>query len=186
VDTGTSRPDGLGLGLSIVRRTAQLLGCDVNVESKVGEGSVFSIAVPQGDGRRIAIPATVRVPEISSGLILIVDDEPAVADATSLLLRVEGFDVMAVASESEALEFVSGRMPSLLISDYHLRGGAVGIDVIQSVRNHVDANIPAILVSGDTSHAIESRDLKNVTFLTKPVETERLLGEVRRRLVEHG
>jgi signal transduction histidine kinase len=185
VETGASRPDGLGLGLSIVRKTAQLLGCDIKVESKLGEGSAFSITVPEGEGRRVARETEATQIASVGGLILIVDDEPNVADATGLLLRVEGFEVMAVASEEEALECVRGRTPSLLISDYHLRAGAVGTDVIRAVRKYTGAEIPAILISGDTSNAIALNDQEHISFLTKPVETDQLLGEIRRQLGRH-
>jgi signal transduction histidine kinase len=40
-----SRSEGLGLGLAIVRRTAELLGCDVQVRSRLGRGSCFSVTI---------------------------------------------------------------------------------------------------------------------------------------------
>jgi DNA-binding response OmpR family regulator len=113
-----------------------------------------------------------------------VDDEPAVVDATRMLLKVEGFDVLTAASEDEALACVnqSGKALDLLITDYHLRGGITGLDVIRSIRDLVHTDIPVILVSGDTSDAIVLDDLKDIGFLTKPVDTDELLTEIRRRI----
>ena len=181
---GTKRPEGLGLGLSIVKRTAELLGCDLDVDSKPGEGSVFSVVVPQGRSAGVALneATTASTPELTTGLIVVVDDEPAVLDATAMLLMLEGFDVVAASSEIEVVTGLSGRTPDLLITDYHLRDEKTGVEVIRSVRDQATIDIPVILVSGDTSDAIVFKDLKDVSFLTKPVNADEMLSEVRRRM----
>jgi len=183
-ETGSTRPEGLGLGLSIVKRTAELLGCNLDVNSKLGEGSVFSVVVPQG--KSIKAAATESEPtshrDLATGSILVVDDEPAVLDATAILLKLEGFEVQTAASEEEALECLSAQSPDLLITDYHLRGGVTGAEIIRSIRGHAPCNVPVILVSGDTSDAIVLKELEDTSFLSKPVDTDELLSEIRRRI----
>jgi len=181
---GTKRPEGLGLGLSIVKRTAELLGCDLDVNSKPGEGSVFSVVVPQGQSAGVALSeaTTTSNSELTTGLIVVVDDEPAVLDATAMFLMLEGFEVLTASSQSEAIERLSGRTPDLLITDYHLRDEETGIEVIRSVRDQATIDFPVILVSGDTSDGIVVKDLKDVSFLSKPVNTDELLSEVRRQM----
>lgn len=183
-DAGKARPDGLGLGLSIVKRTAELLGCELNVDSKPGEGSAFSVVVPQGsradmesDSPSIALDA-----QAVTGKILIVDDEPAVLDATAILLELEGFEVVTAVCEDDALQQISNCVPDLLITDYHLRDGATGAEVIRMVRKQVSSDIPVILISGDTSDAIVVKDLEGTSFLTKPVDTDELLAEIHKKL----
>jgi len=187
VDYGTSRPEGLGLGLSIVKRTAEILGCDLEVRSEVGEGSIFSVTVPRGDTAyvRDQEQRSEPLPAAVGGLVLIVEDETAVAEATGLLLKTVGYEVLTAASESEALACLDmpGSAPDLLITDYHLRGGTTGRDVIQLVREHVASELPVIMISGDTSDRLAVDELEGTTFLTKPVDVEQLLSEIRRRLV---
>jgi two-component system, sensor histidine kinase len=181
VDHGSRRPEGLGLGLSIVKRLAALLGYGVDLRS-TGAGSVFSIVVPRGRmpaDRRAAEPP----PPTVTGLILIVDDELPVAEATQLLLELEGFRVRIASSESEALAHVSERPPDLIISDYLLRGGETGLDVVRSVRRASAAEIPAVFVTGDTSRLpVAARELGSAQLLTKPLQAEKLLEAVHRQI----
>jgi PAS domain S-box-containing protein len=183
-DAGKTRPDGLGLGLSIVKRTAELLGCKLSVRSKPGEGSVFSVEVPQGSRVEMKQDASNQRSEspVATGTILIVDDEPAILDATALLLEMEGFEVLTAACEDDALKELSSRAPDLLITDYHLRDGATGAELIRSIRKRLGDSLPVILVSGDTSDAIVVKDLEGARFLTKPVDTDELLDEIQKKL----
>jgi PAS domain S-box-containing protein len=181
---GAARPEGLGLGLSIVKRTAELLECGLNVDSKPGKGSAFSVIVPQGK-RVESVAATsdpALLPRNGTGTVLLVDDEPAVLDATEILLDMEGFDVQMASSIAEALDCITVNIPDLLITDYHLRDGETGADVIRSIRGEVGGDLPVILVSGDTSDALAIHDLREVGFLTKPVDTDELLNEINRRI----
>jgi len=181
---GAARPEGLGLGLSIVKRTAELLDCGLNVDSRLGKGSAFSIVVPQGKRVESVAPTSDRsLPSMSrTGTILIVDDEPTVLEATGILLNLEGFDVQTASSVAEALCCITANDPDLLITDYHLRDGETGADVIRSIRGQAGEDVPVILVSGDTSDALALQDLDEVGFLTKPVDTDELLMEINRRI----
>jgi CheY-like chemotaxis protein len=185
VDQGSRRPEGLGLGLSIVKRTAELLDCSLDVKSTQGQGSVFSVVVPEAEVASVD-GITAEAEQLIAATrrqILIVDDEREVTYATRMLLEIEGFDVLTAASREEAMECVSDlrRVPDLLIIDYHLRN-ETGLDVIHAVRDHMQTIIPAILVSGDTSDRVVVSERDDTTFLTKPVDADELLIEIRRKI----
>jgi PAS domain S-box-containing protein len=184
VDNGKKPSEGLGLGLSIVKHTAELIGCDVTVSSEVGKGSVFSVSLPIGDRRRLASVdgKAVRTPERVGGLVLVLDDEPDVAEITGLLLSLEGFEISTANSDLEAVDKAAAQAPDLLLIDYHLRGGANGVDAIRAIRERAGSEIPAILVSGDTSDTVPSALPGNSTLLIKPVAANVLLSEIRERI----
>jgi CheY-like chemotaxis protein/anti-sigma regulatory factor (Ser/Thr protein kinase) len=183
VDHGSQRPEGLGLGLSIVKRLARLLGHKIDVESVVGRGTAFTVTLP-----RVALGATpthdATAPvRRAKGTILVVDDETSVADATSLLLELEGFDVRVANGKEEALEHVASAAPDVIVSDYHLRGLETGTDVVAAVRVRLRRNVPAIFVTGDTSK-IANADTKlgNAILLSKPTNVDELLEAIQRHI----
>ena len=182
MNSDSSRPDGLGLGLSIVKRTAELLGCSVNVESSPGKGSSFFVDVPAGTTSGVEAMAIER-PQVlaaTGGRILVVDDEPAIVDATTMVLEMEGFDVLSAASVDEVKMCMRDMTnpPDILITDFHLRNGETGLVVISAVRERFESNIPAVVLSGDTSNRIVLAELEETTFLTKPVDVDALLTKV--------
>ena len=110
-------------------------------------------------------------------------DCPAVAEAMSPMLELEGFDVRIASCEQEALEQVGERAPDLLISDYHLRGGETGLGVVTALRRALDADIPAVFVTGDTARtALDAAELGHIRVLTKPLRAEELLETINTEL----
>ncbi len=103
------RRDGYGLGLNIVHRIVDLLELDLDVKSEVGKGSVFTLTLPAGEQRErpaavestaaaAAVAAAFPLPPRAPQHVLLVEDDPAVRDATRMLLKVEGYRVTAVAT----------------------------------------------------------------------------------------
>jgi PAS domain S-box-containing protein len=180
VDRGSQRPEGLGLGLSIVQRLARLLKCDIGVDSVLGSGTRFRVAIERAALVRAATGDAGRAAHANTGHVLIVDDEREVAEATSLLLELEGYEVCIASSESEALERAAAHLPDLIVSDYHLRRGETGVDVVNSVRDCIHTVIPAIFVTGDTAKAaIADSKIANAVLLNKPVRADDLIAAVR-------
>jgi two-component system, sensor histidine kinase len=181
VPTNSSR-DGYGLGLSIVKRVARLLNVKLDVESEPGIGSTFSFWLPTGTGQANHRPESPRHFPVGSverpGLhVLLVEDDAAVRAATSLLIKGDGYRTTAVASSAEALEQVrQGDSFDLLIVDYHLAAGEIGLELIADVRAAVGTPLKAILLTGDTSSAIRELPIdSNLQLASKPIDAETFL-----------
>jgi CheY-like chemotaxis protein len=109
---------------------------------------------------------------------MLVDDEASVRKAGQMLLEVEGYRVTAVASVYEALQ-KTGRDGGidLVVSDYHLVGGETGIDVISALRGRLGLPIPAVLLTGDTSSAIQGLSkYPDLRIASKPIDADELFG----------
>lgn len=177
------RSQGLGLGLAVVRRMAALLDHPVEVESRVGSGSTFSIRVPPGERDHIVTaPSHDEEPGLQGVLVVMVDDEEAILRGMRLLLEDWGCQVLTAGSGAAALAAVAAesRRPDILITDYRLRAGETGVDVIRALRDRLGVDLPAVLVSGDTDPALlRSLNAQGLDLLHKPVKPAHLMKTMR-------
>ena len=117
-----------------------------------------------------------------SGLIILIEDHAEVANAWCLLLNAEGYQVVTAttAAEANALSREMSAIPALVIADFHLLDGSTGVEAVAQLRDYYDKNVPAFIVSGDTSKVVkDARLLENCTLMSKPVNTARLLSAAR-------
>ncbi|MFL7901899.1 ATP-binding protein [Azospirillum argentinense] len=190
---------GAGLGLSIVERTARLLGHPLEVRSRVGRGSVFAVTLP-----RVAAPAVPPAVEVSrpeltppaappippertaepspgrlSGRrVLVVEDDPLQRSSLTLLLEQAGAGVMAADSFDSALAAAQATLqaPSAILSDYRLPGGTDGLSGIQTLRGVLGRDVPAILLTGELSaDLVRAAKDAGCLVLTKPAPPNRIL-----------
>jgi signal transduction histidine kinase/ActR/RegA family two-component response regulator len=149
------RSKGLGLGLAIVSRLGRLLGHRVDLRSRPGHGSAFSIDVPCGDASLIQPPTAASAPEQipDDALVLLVDDESAILRGMAELFDNWNIDLVTAHSAEEAEHWLAsvGRMPDVIVSDYRLPDDTDGIEVIARLRQKFGQAIPAIVVTGDTA-----------------------------------
>jgi signal transduction histidine kinase len=174
------RVQGLGLGLAIVRRMAQLLGHRVGLRSVPGRGSVFSLVVPLASERVAALGPLARAPAATRRTtVLVLDDEPAAREALLALLDAHGVPAVGVAGLQalpEALER-AGPGDLVLVADYRLGDGRTGLDAVHRVAGLRGRPVPALIVTGETApeqwRAVRASGLK---LLHKPVAGEALIA----------
>jgi two-component system, sensor histidine kinase len=177
------RTKGLGLGLAIVRRLVDLLGCEMTLRSRTGHGSCFEVSVPMATG---GIPASKDTPEATSGalalgFIVVIDDELAIRNAMSALLAGWGHEIVVVGSGDEAIRRLSicEQRPDLIICDYRLRDGENGIRVIERLRSEYNEAIPAMLITGDTApDRLAEAKASSLLLLHKPVSNGKLRAAI--------
>ena len=172
------RNKGLGLGLAVCRRLSLLTGQPLTLRTRVGRGSVFRVLVPLSEVAPDAIRAPVAPADATDNLaglmVLLVDDEAEVREATRALLSAWGVIVMTAADAEEALALIDAaeRYPDLLITDYRLSRGVTGLEVIAMVRAKVPQRVEAIIITGDAAFA-QAPDA-GVRVLSKPLAPEAL------------
>ena len=175
------RRGGLGLGLSIVERLARLLDHPIEVDSRVGKGSRFSIRVPLADAASAAAKAPVSLAPIADPargkLVIVIDDDALALDGMGGILRAWGCKVIAAESvETASAQLEAQRLkPDLIISDYQLADRKTGIEAIERLRREFGATIPAFLISGDTApQRLREASVSGYHLLHKPVSPMRL------------
>lgn len=175
------RTKGLGLGLAIVDRLARLLDAPLTLRSQPGRGSLFAFDLPRA--APVELPALqlnaggTRGRSLAGTLVVLVEDEELILDAAETLLRQWSCGVVAAASGKEALRQLaaSSRAPDILICDYRLREGENGVDVIKTIRDEFNADIPALLTTGDTDpEQIRAIVASGLAVLHKPLREDEL------------
>jgi len=173
------RSKGLGLGLSIVRRIARLLDHQLEVESRPGKGTRFSLELPLREPTKDEIHQKRRVfPEIANLdlTIMVVDDDHEILTGTRELLESWGCNVICAANAEEALESAA-TISSLdaVLTDFRLPGEIQGTQLVEQIRELLGKPLPALLITGDTesTRLLEANE-HGLFLLHKPVKPGRL------------
>ena len=136
---------GLGLGLSIVLRMANALEHPIDVRSKVGAGSRFSITINRGESQpgkaiRFVEPLTsTQKIGIEEHKILLIENDPDGIEAMSHLLDSWNCEVRTSSTVSDTINLLSdtGWIPDVMVADQHLDFGDLGTEAVIQARNYV-------------------------------------------------
>jgi signal transduction histidine kinase len=178
------RKKGLGLGLSIAQRSAALIGGTIELSSRPGRGSRFTLVQPSTSPPSVqslietGLPSREGQSPVSRDLpLLIVDDDQEVRVALGDLLTRWGVRFDSVAGADEALAQVDrGARYGLVLADYRLPGPLNGLELIAAIEQRHPAPAPArALITGDFDpDLISTAHGRGVSLLHKPVAAAKL------------
>jgi PAS domain S-box-containing protein len=167
---------GFGLGLAIAERIARVLGHPIGLRSVPGRGSVFWIEVARGESASAAgvTPLPARPAGALTGVrVLCIDNDPAALRGLATLLESWGCGTLAAQGVEElvAERKLQGWRPDLIVVDYHLEGGATGLEVVRHLRAVEGIYAPVLVVSADASDAVrQEAEALDCVFLRKPLK----------------
>ncbi|NWG15715.1 MAG: response regulator [Chloroflexi bacterium] len=183
-DSSTTRKyGGTGLGLAISKRFCQMLGGDISVKSKLGQGATFTVKLPAITPKTLeAQPvAEINAPALAAGAstVLVIDDDASVRDVVSRFLAKEGFNVRVAVNGQEGLRIAREFKPDVITLDV-MMPGMDGWSVLTSLKADPElATIPVVMMTivsdKNLGYALGASD-----YLTKPIDRERLVSVLRR------
>jgi signal transduction histidine kinase/CheY-like chemotaxis protein len=164
-------PVGTGLGLSLSRRLCRLMGGDIEVHSRAGEGSRFTVRLPVG--HPVALEKATAGGG-KAGKVLVVDDDEVIRDQLRRYLEKDGFQVVTAASAEQGLELAQTQSPDVITLDV-LMPGVDGWRLLTQLKAvPALSGTPVIMLSVLDEHRT-GYALGAAEYLSKPVDRERLL-----------
>ncbi|MFD1295957.1 PAS-domain containing protein [Lysobacter gummosus] len=179
---------GLGLGLSIADRIAQLLQAPLTLRSRIGRGTAFGVRLPMMHAPRSLASAAVAAPQrgLSGVRVLTVDNDPQALSALGEVLRRWGCEVEAVADGEQARTAMRARSAALWLFDFHLDRDDTGLALAQRLSEEFGAR-PCLLLSADTGAQVrQAVHAAGLSLLAKPVKPLALKSVLDRLLAAGG
>ncbi len=177
---------GTGLGLTIVWGTVKDHNGYIDVQTEVGEGTVFTLYFPVTREEPIAPQQKAPVEKyVGKGeSVLVVDDIAEQRDVAARLLTRLGYEVHVVSGGEEAVEYLKGKRADILVLDMIMAPGIDGLETYQRVLE-INPQQKAILVSGfsETDRVKEAQKLGAGAYVKKPYVMEKIGAAIRDELL---
>jgi signal transduction histidine kinase/CheY-like chemotaxis protein len=179
------RFEGAGMGLAIVQGLLKLFGGNVAVESKVGEGTTFTVTIPVGPVEPAMVPdaAASHAHDDVRSQVLIVDDNGLIRESLWEMITHMGYDATAVSNAKDALAWLDVRRCDVVLLDLHMpdQDGYTFFAEF-TARSGPSAGVPVIAISAYAPEAPPSDTGPFFEYLVKPVHYEALRVALQRAL----
>lgn len=182
------RTEGLGLGLAIVRRMCDLLGHRLNLRSRLGRGSIFTLRLPLAQVvPPSGLPAVAAADSIETlpslpGVVVVVDGLAVTRVALRTLITGWGHRVLAVSDLNDLQNPFAGldAAPCAIVCDGGPASSEQGMDTIERLRMEFNDDLPAVLLVDPARHGAPAmRPLPGVAVVAKPVNELALRAALR-------
>ncbi|MCB1628369.1 MAG: PAS domain-containing hybrid sensor histidine kinase/response regulator [Xanthomonadales bacterium] len=186
---GSAGP-GLGLGLAIARRMADLLGHPLQLRSRPGRGTVFAVRLDRvATGTVPAPPNTVPGSLLPAARLLAVDNDPVVLEAMRSLLQSWSCQVEVAGTVTAVEALLAVEAPphfDALLLDYHLDGALTALDLLPRLRQRLGP-LPVVVITADHSEAVRQSVIgAGAHLLHKPLRPLALQSLLARLLSSAG
>ena len=178
--------EGLGLGLPIVKKICKLMDASISVTSQVGYGSVFRLqttcpVVASSQWQALptlpALTETASAEKLKGKTIAVIEDDPVITQAYRDTLLGEGANVVVLSESEDDMHLRLQDIDHIdcILSDYRLQKTS-GDQLIAQIRESYNLEIPAVIVTGDTSPAkTNGLDQFNAMVLYKPITLQKII-----------
>lgn len=189
-ETTTRRFGGTGLGLTITRNLVEMMGGEINVESTLGEGSTFRIAIPFKTTPELQETTLIKHPRqhkktsdvkrkipAAEARILVAEDHPLNQDFIERLLTRMGFENIKIVENGDlALQALLEVSYDLILMDCHMpeKNGYQTTQEIRKNEKNTDAHIPIIALTADAMKGTREKCFETGMdeYLTKPLDPD--------------
>lgn len=181
LNASASPANGMGLGLAIVERACRTLQHPLHLHSVLGQGTCFSVELPRAAEQLGPMPAP-HTPPAAQGeglahlIVLLIENDTELRHALTLTLEGWGADVLPCASlaEAEALLHEVDISPDVIVADYQLDDGLLGLDAVITLRES-HGPLPACIITANRSSSLTDEcDQAGVALMHKPLDADLL------------
>jgi signal transduction histidine kinase/ActR/RegA family two-component response regulator len=182
--------DGLGLGLSIVKRYAELLGIEVGYRSRPGRGTRFRVLLPASAEVGAVVttaPARAALCSLKNRRILVLDDEPLIVESLARDLTDRGNKVLRAGSTAEAELLIRDASPELAVVDINLSSTEQGPEFIDRMERLIGRRLPTLVLTGATdASTLVSLVHSGRRWMTKPADPDAIARALAELAAQNG
>ncbi|MBF0237949.1 MAG: PAS domain S-box protein [SAR324 cluster bacterium] len=180
----TTKPvdEGTGMGLAVVHGIVENHHGTISVESTPGKGSVFNVYLPASLNEHPVVEKKIKQRIKGKGRIIMVDDEPILAEMVKEMLMTAGFSVEAYTNSQITLDAFTKNPHNydILITDQTMpeMSGVALAEAVAGIR----PEFPVILISGQIDRALTINATNIVAVLGKPISSQELINEIKKAI----
>jgi PAS domain S-box-containing protein len=176
---------GTGLGLTISQRLVNMMGGEIKVDSRVGQGTSFTFRINLKQQAKTKTESFTTIPELRGLHVLVVDDHVATQEFLQSVLESFTFDVTVASSAEAGLAILEQNHPTqhfdLVLMDYSLPNEKDGFEAIRRIKQNPKLSaIPTLLLIQTNQQLQQTAENPSNGYLVKPITRSQLFDEIMR------